>query len=78
MKFRAGGILGVRRRISRLSSATCWVSLDVSLGPSRHSFPYLESGDWSKITLSDLFESLLIHSLTPDIYATSPTNQASS
>lgn len=51
MKLREDGILGVRRHISRLSSATCWLSSDVSLGPSRHSFPYLKSGEWNKITL---------------------------
>lgn len=45
MKLREGGILGVWRLISRFSFATCWLPSEVSLGPSRHSFPYLESGE---------------------------------
>lgn len=51
MKLRHGGILEVRRQMASLSSATCCVSLDVSLGPSVRSFSYIESGEWNKISL---------------------------
>lgn len=63
MKLRHGGILGVRRQMSSLSSATCCVSLDVSLDPSVRSFSYIESGEWNKISLSALFEHA-VHSFT--------------
>lgn len=49
--------------MSSLSSATCCVSLDVSLGPSVRSFSCIESGEWNKISLSDLFEQA-VHSFT--------------